>query len=69
MITPSPFASHLMAKAMSVTPNATGNMVTPFWMRTAPALAPVIVGAKFTVMVQVAFTAIGGEGTHVSVTE
>ena len=66
---PSPFGSRFMARAVPVTPNATGRMVTPFSMRMAPSLVPVAVGAKFTVMVQVPFTAIGDEDTHVSVAE
>src|SRR6476619_1304152 len=66
---PSPFGSRFMARAVPVTPNATGRMVTPFSMRMAPALVPVAVGAKFTVMVQVPFTAMGDEDTHVSVAE
>jgi hypothetical protein len=49
--------------------NATGRIVTLLAMVTDPCLEPVAVGAKLTVMVHVAFTAIGDADTHVSVTE
>jgi hypothetical protein len=52
-----------------VTLIATGRIVTLFAMATDPCLAPVAVGAKLTVIVHVAFTAIGDADTHVSATE
>jgi hypothetical protein len=54
---------------MPITLNATGKILKLFAMRTEPSLEPAAVGAKLTVMVHVAFTAIGDADTHVSVAE